>query len=93
MTRSRKAVSKARRAYRRLNAAALRWLVPGGVLATASCSHHLFEETFLRILEQSAADAGRTLRILYRGYQPPDHPVLLAMPETRYLKFYLVQAD
>ncbi len=93
MTRSRKAVSRAKRSYRRLNAAALRWLAPGGYLATASCSHHLFEDVFLDLVQQAAADAGRTLRLVYRGFQPPDHPVLLAMPETRYLKFFLVQAD
>jgi 23S rRNA (cytosine1962-C5)-methyltransferase len=92
-TRSRKAVPAARKAYARLNAAALRWLAPGGVLATASCSHHVFEETFLEILQEAAQAEGRTLRVLYRGFQPADHPVLLAMPETRYLKFFLVQRD
>lgn len=90
-TRSRKSVAAARRAYRKLNAAALGWLAPGGVLATASCSHHVYEETFLQILDQAAQDARRPLRILYRGFQPPDHPVLMAMPETRYLKFFMVQ--
>jgi len=87
-TRNRKGVPRARKAYRKLNEAALRWLAPGGVLATASCSHHIYEDTFLEIVQSAA---GRSLRVLYRGYQPADHPVLLAMPETRYLKFYLVQ--
>jgi len=90
-TRSRKTVPAARKAYSRLNAAALRWLAPGGVLATASCSHHIYEETFLEILQEAAVDEGLSLRVLYRGFQPADHPVLLAMPETRYLKFFLVQ--
>lgn len=90
-TRSRKAVPRARKAYRKLNGAALGWLAPGGVLATASCSHHLYEDTFLEILRSAAVRTGHALRVLYRGYQPADHPVLLAMPETRYLKFYLVQ--
>ncbi len=90
-TRSRKAVPRARKAYRKLNEAALRWLAPGGVLATASCSHHIYEDTFLEIIQGAAVRSGRSLRVLYRGYQPPDHPVLMAMPETRYLKFYLVQ--
>ncbi len=90
-TRNRKGVPRARKAYRKLNEAALRWLAPGGVLATASCSHHIYEDTFLEIVQSAAARAGRSLRVLYRGYQPADHPVLLAMPETRYLKFYLVQ--
>lgn len=90
-TRSRKAVPQAKKAYRKLNEAALGWLAPGGVLATASCSHHIYEDTFLEILQSVAVRTGRSLRVLYRGYQPADHPVLLAMPETRYLKFYLVQ--
>jgi len=90
-TRSRKAVPRARKAYRKLNEAALRWLAPGGVLATASCSHHIYEDTFLEILQSAAVRCGRPVRVLYRGFQPADHPVLLAMPETRYLKFYLVQ--
>lgn len=92
-TRSRKTLGSARRAYRHLNMRALQWLEPGGFLATASCSHHLYEETFLEILQESAIAVGRTLRVLYRGYQPADHPVLLAMPETRYLKFYILQAS
>jgi 23S rRNA (cytosine1962-C5)-methyltransferase len=90
-TRSRKAVPSAKKAYRRLNAAALSWLAPRGILATASCSHHIYEETFLQLIEQAAEDAGRGLRILYRGFQPPDHPVLLAMQETRYLKFFIFE--
>jgi len=92
-TRSRRAVPRARRAYRKLNEAALRWLAPGGVLATASCSHHLYEDTFLQIIQEAATRASRPVRVLYRGFQPPDHPVLLAMPETRYLKFFVVQAN
>ncbi|MFH2011071.1 MAG: class I SAM-dependent rRNA methyltransferase [bacterium] len=92
-TRSRKAVPRARRAYRKLNEAALRWLAPGGVLATASCSHHLYEDTFLQLLQEAAVLASRAARVLYRGFQPPDHPVLLAMPETRYLKFFVLQVD
>lgn len=90
-TRSRKTVGSARRAYRHLNSRALSWLEPGGFLATASCSHHIYEETFLDILQESARALGRPVRILYRGYQPVDHPVLLGMPETRYLKFYVLQ--
>jgi len=90
-TRNRKGVPKARKAYRKLNEAALGWLAPGGVLATASCSHHIYEDTFIEILQSAAVRTQHPIRVVYRGYQPADHPVLLAMPETRYLKFYLLQ--
>jgi 23S rRNA (cytosine1962-C5)-methyltransferase len=90
-TRNRKGVPRARKAYRKLNEAALTWLAPGGVLATASCSHHIYEDTFVEILQSAAVRTGRAVRVVYRGFQPADHPVLLAMPETRYLKFYLLQ--
>jgi 23S rRNA (cytosine1962-C5)-methyltransferase len=91
-TRSRKNVSAAKRAYRRLNEAALRVLEPGGFLVTASCSHHLFEEVFYEAVFDAALRAGRVLRLLERRGQSPDHPVLPAMPETSYLKLGVFQA-
>jgi len=88
---SKRHLDDARRAYQRINISALRLLPPGGLLATASCSQALDEEEFLKIIHYSARRAGCGLRLLYRGTQPPDHPVLEAMPETHYLKFFLFQ--
>jgi 23S rRNA (cytosine1962-C5)-methyltransferase len=89
--RSRRDVEAATRAYQRLNISALQLLEPGGLLATASCSQAIAEEDFLKIVHYSARRAGVRLRRLVRGGHPPDHPTLEAMPETRYLKFYLFE--
>ena len=83
---------RAETAYKELNLRALRLLAPGGVLGTASCSFHLSPAAFDRMLEEAAADAGREVRVLGRYGQPPDHPERLGFPESRYLKFALLQA-
>ncbi|GIV60253.1 class I SAM-dependent rRNA methyltransferase [Rhodocaloribacter litoris] len=88
---SRRHVEEATRAYQRINISALQLLPPGGLLATASCSQAIGEGDFVKIIQYSARKAGARLRLLYRGTQPPDHPVLDTMPETHYLKFYLFQ--
>ncbi|MDX1531228.1 MAG: class I SAM-dependent rRNA methyltransferase [Rhodothermales bacterium] len=88
---SRRHVEAASKAYQRINISGLQLLPPGGFLATASCSQAVGEDDFLKIVRYSARRAGVQLRLLYRGTQPPDHPVLEAMPETHYLKFYLFQ--
>ncbi|HLT45841.1 MAG TPA: class I SAM-dependent rRNA methyltransferase [Rubricoccaceae bacterium] len=88
---SRRQVEAAVKAYQRINISALRLLPPGGLLATASCSQALSEDDFLKLLHYCARKAGVHLRRLYRGEQPPDHPSLEAMPETRYLKCYLFE--
>lgn len=88
---SRRHVEAATRAYQRLNISALRMLPAGGMLATASCSQAVTEDNFLQIVRYSARRAGARLRLLYRGGQPADHPVLDSMPETQYLKCYLFQ--
>ena len=88
---SRRQVESAVKAYQRINISALRLLPPGGLLATASCSQALSEDDFLKLIHYSARKAGVHLRRLYRGEQPPDHPSLEAMPETRYLKFFLFE--
>lgn len=88
---SKRHLEDARRAYQRINISALRLLPPGGFLATASCSQALDEAEFLKIIHYSARRTGCALRLLYRGTQPPDHPILEAMPETHYLKFFLFQ--
>jgi 23S rRNA (cytosine1962-C5)-methyltransferase len=91
-TRSRKNVTTAKKGYRRLNELALRVLSEEGILATASCSFHIFEEAFYEIVGEAAIRADRRLRLLERRRQAPDHPILPAMPETQYLKLGILQA-
>lgn len=79
-------------AYKELNLRALRILEPGGVLGTSSCSFHVAPADFDRMLADAAADAGRRVRVLGRWGQAPDHPELLGFPESRYLKFTMLQA-
>lgn len=90
-TRSKKNVGTARLAYRRLHQAAIDHLKSGGILATSSCSHHITEETFLESVHLAAERSGKSLKIVFRGSHPIDHPVLLGMPETEYLKFFIFQ--
>lgn len=78
--------------YKELNLRAMRLLAPGGVLATSSCSAHLSEFAFLDMLVDAAADAGRSFRLLGRYGPSPDHPERLGFPESRYLKFVVLQA-
>ena len=85
-TKSRDSVDAARRGYKEINLRALRLASPGGIVVTASCSYHIGPENFLDILVDAAADARREVTLLSYGGQGPDHPVNLAMPETRYLK-------
>ena len=86
-TKSRKNLPGALKAYKRLNKLGLQLLKNGGFLATASCSHHVSEEDFLQSVHAAALSAGCQLRLIHKNTQPFDHPVLLAMPETGYLKF------
>lgn len=86
-TKSRKNLPGALKAYKRLNKLGLQLVKNGGFLATASCSHHVSEEDFLQSVHQAALSAGCQLRLIHKNSQPFDHPVLLAMPETSYLKF------
>jgi 23S rRNA (cytosine1962-C5)-methyltransferase len=72
--------------YKEINLRALKLLAPGGLLITCSCSHHLSEAHLLEIVAAAARDARREVRILERRGQALDHPVLLAVPETSYLK-------
>ncbi|MGQ0723441.1 MAG: class I SAM-dependent rRNA methyltransferase [Candidatus Eiseniibacteriota bacterium] len=88
---SRKHVDAAVRSYQLLNINALRLLSPGGILATSSCSTALPEKDFEKILRYSAQKAECRVRLLFRGSQPADHPVLPSMPETAYLKFVVLQ--
>lgn len=79
-------VKEALRGYREINANAMRLLKEGGLLATSSCSHHIDKEMFLDMLRSAARDAGRRARLIEMRFQAKDHPILLSMPETEYLK-------
>ena len=85
-TRSRKNVQSAKKGYRSLHLAAFPLIPKGGILLTASCSHHILPETFLDIVDDAARRAGRQLQLLEWRGAAPDHPVLPSVPETRYLK-------
>jgi 23S rRNA (cytosine1962-C5)-methyltransferase len=90
--RSRSALDAAARGYKEINLRALRMLERGGSLFTFSCSHHVSEALFEEICRDAAADAGVGLRVTDRLTQASDHPVLLSVPETRYLKGLLLEA-
>jgi 23S rRNA (cytosine1962-C5)-methyltransferase len=83
---NRGAVEAALRGYKEINLRALRLLNPGGVLITCSCSYHVGEELFLETLADAARDAGRAVQIVEKRAQSRDHPILLTVPETYYLK-------
>jgi len=84
-------VSQAIKGYTDLNRRALLSLEPGGILVSCSCSYHLSEAMFQEMLLKAAQASGRQLRLLEARSQAMDHPVLLAMPETRYLKCYFLE--
>jgi len=90
--RSRAALEAAIRGYKEINLRALRLLEPNGLLATFSCSHHVDDTTFEAICRDAAADAGVRPLIVERLTQSADHPALLTVPETRYLKGLLLRA-
>jgi 23S rRNA (cytosine1962-C5)-methyltransferase len=83
---SKRTLETAIRGYKELNLRALKMLKPGGVLVTCSCSHHVNEADFLAMLASAAADARRNLRLVEKRGAAQDHPVLLGVPETAYLK-------
>ena len=91
-TKSRKTVAGAERGYKEINLRALKLLPRGGYFATASCSHFMPSELFVKMLKSAAADAGVELRQIEARQQAPDHPILWNVPETDYLKFYIFQA-
>ena len=90
-TKSRRTVSAAGRGYKEINYRAMKLLPRGGYLATCSCSHFMEDAAFRKMLLSAARDAGVSLRLIEARRQAPDHPVLLQVPETDYLKFYLFQ--
>lgn len=88
---SRREVNKAQRAYKEINLRAMKMLSPGGHLITCSCSFHISRETFGDALGEAAADAGATMRVVEWRGQAVDHPRLLNVPETGYLKCAILQ--
>jgi len=81
------------RGYREVNGLAMKLLPPGGILVSSSCSHYLFWQDMLDMLVAASQDAGRSFTILDRTTQGPDHPVLLSMPESEYLRGFILQVS
>jgi 23S rRNA (cytosine1962-C5)-methyltransferase len=90
---SKSALAGALRGYKEINLRALQRLAPGGVLATYTCSHHMQDAELRTVLAEAATDAKRKVRVLEFCHQPPDHPVLVTMPESEYLRGYILQAE
>ena len=77
--------------YRDINYQAMKMLNPGGILVSCSCSHHMSWQDLLDVLDQASQGCGREFRIIERIGAGPDHPVILGMPETEYLRCYLLE--
>jgi 23S rRNA (cytosine1962-C5)-methyltransferase len=88
---NRDSIPAAQRGYKEINLRALRLLKPGGFLLTCSCSYHITEPLFLQILAEAANDAKKSILVAERRTQAQDHPILLTMPETHYLKCLIVK--
>jgi 23S rRNA (cytosine1962-C5)-methyltransferase len=90
-TKSKNALAGAIRGYKEINLRGLKLLEKGGFLLTCSCSYHMSEELFMEVLQSSARDAGKDVRIVEVRRQAKDHPMLLASQETHYLKCVILQ--
>lgn len=90
---SKSALEGALRGYKEINLRAMQRLNPGGVLATYTCSHHMQDAELRGVLADAAADAKRKVHVLEFCHQPPDHPVLLTMMESEYLRGYIVRVE
>lgn len=90
---SKSALEGALRGYKELNLRAMKALTPGGVLATYTCSHHMQDVQLREVLAEAAADAKRRVHVLEFCHQPPDHPVLVTMPESEYLRGYILRVE
>ncbi len=88
---NRDSIPAAHRGYKEINLRALKLLEPGGYLMTCSCSYHVTEPLFLQILAEAANDAKRNVVVVERRTQAKDHPIVLTMPETHYLKCLIVK--
>lgn len=90
---SKKHLESAVRGYKELNLRALKMLRPGGVLVTCSCSFAVSEEDFFAVLNEAAQDAHRSVRVMEKRTQAKDHPILLGVPETFYLKCFVLSVS
>ncbi len=88
---SRSALKSAVRGYKEINLRALKLLNKGGILVTCSCSYHFSEEIFLQTLEQTLRDARRRVQLVEKRMQASDHPIFLGMPESYYLKCFILR--
>ncbi len=89
--RSKQVISQALAGYKEINLRALRLVTPKGFLATCSCSHHVSEQSLWSTILEAARDSRRQVRLIESRSQARDHPILAAMPETRYLKCFILQ--
>ena len=90
---SKSALDGALRGYKELNLRAMKTLAPGGLLATYTCSHHMQDAELRAVLADAAADAKRKVQVVEFCHQPADHPVLITMPESEYLRGYVVRVE
>jgi 23S rRNA (cytosine1962-C5)-methyltransferase len=90
---SKSALEGALRGYKEINLRAMQRLAPGGVLATYTCSHHMQDADLRSVLSAAACDAKRRVKVLEFCHQPPDHPVLISMPESEYLRGYILRVE
>ena len=81
------------RGYKELNLRALKMLRPGGMLVTCSCSYHVSDADFIEMIGAASSDAHRPLRLIERRGQSKDHPVLVTVPETSYLKCLILSVN
>lgn len=88
---NRAALKGAIRGYKEINLRALKLLNEGGILITCSCSYHFTEEIFLQVLEEAANNAHKRLHLIEKRMQASDHPILLGMPESYYLKCFILR--
>lgn len=88
---SKKDVASAKRGYSKINNLAIKLLKTGGWLVSSSCTQYIYEEVFHEIIKNEAKKLNRRLRLIHRGMQSPDHPILESIPETKYLKFFVFQ--
>jgi len=88
---NRASIEGAMRGYKEINLRAMKMLTPGGTLITSTCSYHMSEETFMNVIAGAAADAGRGVQLIEKRMQARDHPVLISMPETYYLKCLILK--
>jgi len=88
---NKKSIHSAKSGYAKLNRLALKLLTNSGFLVSSSCSWHIDEDTFFKIIVKEAEKLNKQLRIVFTGKQSPDHPILVSMPETKYLKFFVFE--